>query len=292
MTINHEQLGITFGDESFIHFNYQEIGIQGVGKNKLPFISMDEYIDTSRFDELHREAVQGLALSNTYMSGNFAGDITPEEELSYGSKTWTNLVYHLQHNDPDNVHLTQIKELLEKLGPTNRYKKMQAIFKYAHFGMNALVPWFFVCFIKQAPVQSKTHENDSFVTENAKYFPKLLEFVNTLPFKQVGRVLFFCTYPNAGVPIHRDGIVTDHSDHSINFFLGQPTRPSFIYDEVTKQKVYLPQDAKSYFFNNRDYHGVDKEIGFKYTLRVDGTFTDEMCEKLGLEDGFTWKQSY
>ena len=69
-------------------------------------------------------------------------------------------------------------------------------------------------------------------------------------------------------------------------------RPSFVWDEKTKEKHHLPSGARSYFFNNRDYHGVDPEPIFKYTLRIDGTFTDEMCEKLGLEDGYTWKWSY
>ena len=292
MDILHEILKLTVADESFPHFAYKEIGIQGVGKEKKPFIVMDQFLGNIDLQALHSEAVQGLALSDVYVSGNFAGDITPEEEVNYGAKTWMGMLYELQQNDPNHPHLIAINEMLEKLGPANRYKKMQAIFKYAHFAMGALVPWFFVCFIKQAPVAFKTHSGESLLTDNAKYFPKILEFVKTLPFKDVGRILFFCTYPNAGVPIHRDSVVTEHSDHSINFFLGQPTRPSFIFDEISKTKVYLPDGAQSYFFNNRDYHGVDKELGFKYTLRVDGTFTDEMCEKLGLENGYTWKKSY
>ena len=65
-----------------------------------------------------------------------------------------------------------------------------------------------------------------------------------------------------------------------------------IWDEKKKEKVLLEKGARSYFFNNRDYHGVDPEPVFRYTLRVDGTFTDELCKELGLENGYTWKWSY
>jgi hypothetical protein len=86
--------------------------------------------------------------------------------------------------------------------------------------------------------------------------------------------------------------MAEHSDHNINLFFASGSRPSFIWDEKAKKKIYLDSDARSYFFNNRDYHGVDPEPVFRYTLRVDGTFTDELCEQLGLEDGRTWKWSY
>ena len=80
--------------------------------------------------------------------------------------------------------------------------------------------------------------------------------------------------------------------HIINLFFSSGGRPSFIWNEVTKEKTYLDKDARSYFFNNRDYHGVDPEPVFRYTLRVDGTFTDELCDQLGLENGYTWKWDY
>jgi hypothetical protein len=168
---------------------------------------------------------------------------------------------------------------------------MQAIYKYAYFAMGAVIPWFFACYLKHGDFNNKTKQNENW-TENAKYFPKLIEYIKTLPFKEVGRIMFFTAYPNAGVVTHRDSIVAEHKDHNINLFFDSGWRPSFIWDEKTKEKVYLPEGARSYYFNNRDYHGVDPEPVFRYTVRIDGTFTDEMCEKLGLEDGYTWKWSY
>ena len=129
-------------------------------------------------------------------------------------------------------------------------------------------------------------------THEAQHFPKLIKYLETLPFKSIGRVLFFTTYPNSGVAIHRDSYVEEHKDHNINLFFTGGDRPSFIWDAKNKEKIYLEKGARSYFFNNRDYHGIDPESSFRYTLRVDGIFTDELQKELGLEDGYVWRWDY
>lgn len=278
-----------FKDVVIPHFDYHEYGIKGVGKNRNPIISMDSFIDHSMDNELHIECCQGLALSNEYKMGMVYGDIPPEETIKYaGNGCWTNVISNLARVDPSGKHRKAIMEVVEKSPPG---QEMQAIYKYVYFALGSAIPWFFACYLKHGGFSNKTKENNNW-TESAKNFPKLLEYIKTLPFKEIGRVMFFTTYPNAGVTIHRDSVVAEHTDHNINLFFDGGWRPSFIWNEKTKEKKYLENDAKSYFFNNRDYHGVDPEPVFRYTLRIDGTFTDEMCEKLGLEDGYTWKWSY
>jgi hypothetical protein len=110
-----------------------------------------------------------------------------------------------------------------------------------------------------------------------------------LPFKVVGRVLFFTTYPNAGVTAHRDYYVDSHKDQNINLFFAGGWRPSFIWDDIKNEKIYLESGATSYFFNNRDYHGVDPESAFRYTLRVDGVFEDWLQKELNLDNGWVYK---
>ena len=82
--------------------------------------------------------------------------------------------------------------------------------------------------------------------------------------------------------------VQTHCDQNINLFFEAGWRPSFVWDDVAKKKLYLEQGATSYFFNNRDYHGVDPEPTFRYTLRVDGVFEDWLQDELGLENGTVW----
>ncbi len=43
--------------------------------------------------------------------------------------------------------------------------------------------------------------------------------------------------------------------------------------------------TRAYFFNNRDYHGVEADPTFRYTLRVDGTFRQDVLDALDIPDG-------
>lgn len=275
-------------DQDFLNFDYKEFGIKGVGKNKLPIINMDNYIDHSMDSELHTECCIGLAKVSSYELAMFYGDIPPEEKAQRNQDVWSVIVANLSKYDPDGTHRKAIEEILDTVDPKLAYG---VVFRYCYFAMNALIPWYFSVYLRRNIFIDKTKPELGW-EPIADYFPKLKEYINTLPFKNVGRVLFFTTFPNYGVPTHRDSVVRDHKDHNINLFFDQGTRPSFIWDEIKKEKVYLEQGARSYFFNNRDYHGVDPEPSFRYTLRVDGTFTDDLCKELGLEDGYTWKWDY
>lgn len=269
-------------------YPYAEYGVKGVGKNRLPIVSMDQYIDHSRDQELHIECCKGLALSEEYKMGMIYGGIPPEEVAKFaGHDCWSEMLRNLDKHDPTGIHRAALKEVIEK----SPGKEMQAMYKYAYFAMGAVIPWFFALYLKKNDFGKKTQDSGQW-TDAATLFPNVVDYVNSLPFKTVGRVLFFTTYPNAGVVTHRDSIVAEHSDHNINLFFAGGSRPSFVWDEKIKQKIYLDKSARSYFFNNRDYHGVDAEPIFRYTLRVDGTFTDKLCDQLGLENGKTWKWSY
>jgi hypothetical protein len=282
----HTQL--TAGNLTVPSFGYEEFGVKGVGKNRYPIISMDDYMDHGNDLALHLECCKGLAITDDYKMGMVYGALPPEECARFLDKDcWSEMLREIDKHDLTGVHRQSLKEVAD-LSPG---QELQAMYKYAYYAMGAIIPWFFACYLKKSDFFSKTKGNDNW-TDNAKHFPNVVKYLDSLPFKSIGRVLFFTTYPNAGVVIHRDSIVAEHSDHNINLFFDGGWRPSFVWDEKTKEKIYLPKDAKSYFFNNRDYHGVDAEPIFRYTLRIDGTFTDELCEQLGLEDGYTWKWSY
>lgn len=271
-------------------FEYYEHGLCGVGKNKIPIVNMDPYIDHSMDKELHYECLKGLAITDIkdYKIAEAGGGFPPEEVARLqGHDGWTEVLKNLDQYDVDGLHKKNIIEILES---DDIYKRRNLI-KYVYYALGANIPWFFVCYLKYGSFLDKTQQNDNW-TECAKNFPKLVEYVKSLPFKSIGRVMFFTTYPNTGVTIHRDLPVGEHKDHVINMYFDGGSRPSFVYDEVNKKKIYIDNTAKSYTFNNRDYHGVDPEPVFRYTLRVDGTFTDELCEKLNLEDGYVYHRSY
>jgi hypothetical protein len=285
---NQKHVFINLPGRQIPHFHYEEYGIKGVGKNRFPIIPMDSFINHDNDLNLHIECCKGLALTNDLKMGMVYGSLPPEEVLNLGGKDgWTKILYNIEDYDPTGIHRQAIEEIIKITGNSAG----QAIYKYIYFAMGSAIPWFFACYLKKTSFDEKTGDVGEWA-ENAKYFPNVIKYLESLPFKHIGRVLFFTSYPGSGVATHRDSIVTEHKDHNINLFFGGGWRPSFIWDEINKKKIFLESGARSYFFNNRDYHGVDPEPVFRYTLRVDGTFTDELCEKLGLEDGYTWKWDY
>lgn len=289
MKIHHQQKNIRIKNFNLPYHEYEEFGIQGVGKFHIPIINMDQYIDHSMDDELHIECCKGLSLTNNYESGRCNGALPPEVKKHLSDKDCLAITLsHLDKIDPTGIHRKTLEEIINTVDKEQLY---QSVYKYCYYALGSNIPWFFVLYLKRTSFSNKHLPNDTF-TEDSKLFPKLLKYIDTLPFKHIGRVKIFATYPNAGVVTHRDNNVCEHKDHSINLFFGAGGRPVFIWDEKRKTKVYLENNARSYFFNNRDYHGVDPEPIFRYTVRVDGTFTDKMCEKLGLVDGYTWHQNY
>lgn len=285
---DQKHLPIDIHGFKYSSFEYEKFGIKGVGKHRQPMVNMDKYIDHSFDEELHTECCIGLAKSTEYKLGMTYGAIPKFEQERLGSNDcWSEMFRELEKYDPDGRHSRALKEIIDTTPGDMIYT---ALYKYAYFAMNAPIPWFFALYLKHTGFLSKTEHNDNW-TPASKHFPKLLKYIETLPFKSIGRILLFTTYPNAGVMVHRDALMAEHKDHNINLFFTSG-RPSFVWDEITNEKVYLDPSARSYFFNNRDYHGVDPESQFRYTVRIDGTFTDEMQEELGLEDGYTWKWDY
>tara|TARA_R110000803_G_scaffold96493_1_gene164646 strand:+ start:284 stop:1141 length:858 start_codon:yes stop_codon:yes gene_type:complete len=277
-----------YKDLQYPSFKYEKVEVCGVGKGRLPFVDMDEYYDTNLNSSLYSECLVGLSLCSfkDFKFGNIVGGIPPYEKKTYGDNdSWTETLDNIMYLDPTGIHRNNIDTILSKSDDA-----FMAVQRYISMAMGATIPWYFACHLYSNTFQNKGIATGTY-TDAIRHFPNLLSFIKTLPFKEVGRIMFFTTYPNGGVVTHRDNTKEAHKDHSINFFF-KTGRPSFIWDPINEKKIYLDKDVSSYYFNNRDYHGVDPEPTFQFTLRVDGTFEDYVQQELGLEDGYTWKSEY
>jgi len=265
----HSKTGIT----SFEHI---ELGVQGVFGR--PYVDMGGYLDTSGFDQLHMEIILGLALSKNLTHSYFAGVIPPEvREQFFQQPLESEVMTDIEKFDPTGFHWERMKEM-----------DTQQRRRYCHFAFGTIPPWHGTLSLISSSFFDKTSSEKTIISEDAKHFPMLMSYIDGLRgnvFDQIGRAMFFISYPNCEVPVHRDWVQEKHKDHCINFFFDAP-RPAFIYDEKKKEKIYLSTKTRAYFFNNRDYHGVDAESRFRYTLRVDGTFSEKIQKDLGLLEGY------
>lgn len=253
-------------------FDHISTPIIGVGADHKPFIDMEPYLDTSLFDDLHDEICLGLAKIQNYTLPEVIGTQPPVLNIDkiHTDQFEAEVYRHLDRHPDSQKHL-------QHLGKLDNEQERR---KYCIFALGAQPPWWFSLVLLHARFREKTVPNKNW-SAHIEIFPQLRAYLESLPiFTSIGRVLLFATYPHAGVPPHRDFLVESHSDHCVNFFFTAP-RPSYLFDSVQNQKIHL-QPTRAYFFNNRDYHGVDPEPVFRYTLRVDGEFTDEICKNLNL----------
>lgn len=255
----------------------RRLGIEGVGPNHLPFVDMEPYlgIDETRFDELHAEVNLALAQIPQYGFPNVSGTI-PEELRQFAGQTHPlNMLYELEKYDPTGYHRANLAKLDTK----------EQKVKYATFAMGAAQCWYFSTFLLHNEYLDRQDPTKVKLGQYAHLFRETNRFIlRELPYKYVSRAILFSTFPGAELTCHRDFVGSDHGDHHICFNFG-PGRQAYVYDCHSQQKVHVSGRGRAYMFNDRDYHGVSPVPYFTYTIRVDGQFEDELCEKLGLVDG-------
>jgi len=110
-------------------------------------------------------------------------------------------------------------------------------------------------------------------TEQAEEFSLLLDFIGTLPFKQTARMMIM--YDNCGQA------VTAHRDHSYKnichefiWFRTNLNKPFYLLNPESNEKKYV-ESYSAWFDTCNQFHGADPHGGLSFSIRVDGTFTDE-----------------
>ncbi len=115
------------------------------------------------------------------------------------------------------------------------------------------------------------------------FFPHTIAYAESLPFDSIGRCNIMGLEANDHGTVHRDGeppfdaAATDVPDHFVTFCPAGNKR-LFLWDEEAGTKT--PVRGRAYWFNDHDYHGVDADPFFRYSVRVDGMFKASFLERL------------
>jgi hypothetical protein len=99
-------------------------------------------------------------------------------------------------------------------------------------------------------------------------------------FEEYGRVVFFINYPGSNQVPHYDPIDNDGNDQPDEFILinFNPKRKRlYLLDDKTNTKYY--SNGYINWFNTINFHGADTVEYACYTLRIDGTFSDQFRQK-------------
>jgi hypothetical protein len=115
-------------------------------------------------------------------------------------------------------------------------------------------------------------------TEATGEFPLLMDFIATLPFQSTGRMLIMYDNISRAVTAHRDHAETDVC-HEFIWFRTNLAKPFYLLNPTTNEKRYV-ESYSAWFDTVNQFHGSDPAEGLTFSIRVDGTFTDEFRKQI------------
>jgi hypothetical protein len=120
--------------------------------------------------------------------------------------------------------------------------------------------------------EEKTERAGKAFTATARAaFPRLVALAERLPLRWVGRCNVMGLEAHDHGTVHRDGDPGEPDP----FIMLCPNNDKrlYLYDEAHDRRHYV--GSRAFWFNDRDFHGVAADPFFRYSIRVDGPFTDE-----------------
>jgi hypothetical protein len=258
-----------------------------------PFVSLDEHLDLSPLAAIHEEICLGLTripIDYTGGSHRSMGIVPPSREpevlVDYGEviRDMTPeafAVFRSLADDPS-AFGDDAKESLEfgeeREHPLSRRQMLWLKLRYGVY-----FPW--KVYVEMIPNRhwsgKASPEGKAFTRVAETFFPKTVAFAKSLPFEAIGRCNVMGLEANDHGTVHRDGEPYDDPtqlpDHFVTFCPAGNKR-LFLWDEREKKKTLVT--GRAYWFNDHDYHGVDADPFFRYSVRVDGVFKREFLERL------------
>jgi hypothetical protein len=250
------------------------------GINSQTYINLDSHIDIESFTQLHYKICKGIVLAENKKEGNMVepGGFDAHPELPF-KPFWIAIK---EYNQLPHDH--EIRVIGREIGEwQNRDKFMQ----YLKLSMGAYDPYQFI-FLKTEDGGWESRFEEKEWTSDSQYFPELKEWLQSLVgpvFKYLGRIIIFKAEHGCQMIMHRDLISpdeTDYFDHKHEFIHLRPNldKPFYFWDPETDIKTLMQSRAS--FFNDQDWHSGGKTNKQTYSIRIDGEFSDEFREKIGI----------
>ncbi|XYI02726.1 hypothetical protein ACMHYB_24430 [Sorangium sp. So ce1128] len=281
----------------------RDSGTQGIkGIFARPYIDLEPYLDLSPLAEIHEEiclALTQVPIDYTGGSHRTMGIMPPSRrgeafadygEVIRGLSDEDFLTFQRLSDDPSAIDRSSRATLEfgeERDLPLSRRQMLWLKFRHGVY-----FPWkVYVELIPNRYWSDKSRSEGKDFTRLARsFFPKTIAYVKRLPFSSIGRCNIMGLEANDHGTVHRDGEGAQgqgegtprEPDHFITLCPAGNKR-LFLWDEQAQRKT--PVAGRAYWFNDHDYHGVEADPFFRYSLRVDGTFTPELVEALRRDNG-------
>ena len=246
-----------------------------------PFLNLDSYVDIEGFKKLHFKICKGLLDADYKKEGNMVQPGGFDNAYEFGFKPLFQALEEY-HNLPDD---NEIRVIGREIGEYENRDKFMLFLKLA---LGAYDPYQFV-FLKTEEGGWESRFDEKQWTPDIKYFPELRVWLENLVtsnvFEHLGRIIFFKAEHDCIMPMHRDLIYPEENDyfdhrHEFLHLRTKLDKPFYIWDRDTDTKILT--DSHATFFNDQDWHAGGRTNKQTFSLRVDGVFTQEFRERIGI----------
>lgn len=268
-------------------------GFIGLHGHKAPYLILDELVDCSNFEALHEEICLGLLhVDYSYIGGNHKStNIVPPEFANDEYKDFGQVIANFTDEQFEvfmrladgRVNIDMSNWRSYTFGEDGQIELSWKQLQYLKIRYGVYFPWKgFVEFLPGDNNWNNKHLIDAEFPDHIQYaFPRTCAYLKSLPFKSVGRCNIMGLEANDHGTIHRDNFEMVHNPPPNDFITISPAgnKDLFLYNSDTRQKVFIPP-CKAYTFNDMNYHGVAAAPYYRYSIRIDGVFTDEFREQI------------
>lgn len=256
-----------------------------------PFADLEGVLDLSALDALDRELSRGLAhVKTTYTGGTlkWMGVVAPwamDDEYLDAMTVIEGLpddelrVFFSLADDPSALRIEE--RATYKFGDETDHPFNRAQERWLAYRHGVYFPWKVCYHLLENDRWEDKHsgEGKGFGDEAREVFPETVRYLEALPFTEIGRAVIFGLEPNDHAPLHRD---TEPGKaltiaQSISLCPRGDKRFYLQNDPEAEPRIV---DARAYWFNDMDYHGVLADPFFRYSIRVDGVFVPGFVDKL------------
>lgn len=255
-----------------------------------PFVPLEGLLDLSGLDAVHDEICLGLSqVPVSYTGGSHRSmGIMPK---TFASEPWVDYGEVLRGLSPDEARTflsladepiaVAPEDVAEQVGEEREHNLSRRQMRWLEYRHRVYFPWkvYYELLPNRFWDEKSSAAGKAFTREARAFFPRTIAFVKSLPFVHVGRANIMGLAANDFGTVHRDGDPLEKTevDHFVTF-APAPGKRLFLWDDDAQKKV--PVTGRAYWFNDSDFHGVEADPGFRYSVRVDGVFEPAFLERL------------
>lgn len=258
-----------------------------------PFVDLEPYVDLDALAAVDEEVALGLAdVPVDYTGGSHRSmEIMPPSQIAEAHVDYGEVIASLSPEAYATFRsLATAPETLPErpgdasFGEEREHALSRRQMLWLEYRYGVYFPWkvYFEMIPNRTWEEKSSPDGKEFTRLARTFFPKTVAFVKSLPFAHIGRCNLMGLASNDHGTVHRDGVHEEKAarggaDHFLTF-CPRGDKRLFLWDEETRTKTHVR--SRAYWFNDSDYHGVDADPFFRYSIRVDGVFRPDFLATL------------